>query len=425
MSLPTYLESPLALDSVGAPGHAAGGLEAVGVEVLPPASLSSATAHTGSQGARVKGTLGNHWLHCEDDSGSFYFNSVSQEISLEPPTESAKGASSVSGPLAFADSMTNASSALGGGTIEMPSFSRPQDLRVYRQWQTGLGGNNRFLCGGRCITGPSIDNGYLVGTWFFILVPAVSHFIVCTPYLVNNSYLAEPLCTLIAFLGAIGFLLAASLTDPGIIPRLALQRAIPGLESAVAQRINMPEVEIEMDGPVPPLSQAQVDDGYKWCETCKVVRPPRASHCRDCDNCVLRFDHHCPFIGNCVGQRNYTYFTGFLISTGVLGIGVTVDVVLYYIGTEGEHIWIHEIAPLVFFIVFAFICEVLVFFVIGLGVFHAVLICRGHTTRELLRSTGTGGGCTLLQRRARPLVPRRALLDRDMLLQRLSNAHDV
>nr|CBN81968.1 Probable palmitoyltransferase ZDHHC23 [Dicentrarchus labrax] len=45
-----------------------------------------------------------------------------------------------------------------------------------------------------------------------------------------------------------------------------------------------------------------------WCPVCRVVRPPRAGHCRICGVCVLRLDHHCVWINSCVGQANHRSF---------------------------------------------------------------------------------------------------------------------
>jgi len=45
-----------------------------------------------------------------------------------------------------------------------------------------------------------------------------------------------------------------------------------------------------------------------FCEQCKHPRPERSHHCKVCDCCVLRMDHHCPLIGNCVGWRNHKYY---------------------------------------------------------------------------------------------------------------------
>ena len=56
------------------------------------------------------------------------------------------------------------------------------------------------------------------------------------------------------------------------------------------------------------------------CITCKIIRPPGASHCSICDNCVLDFDHHCAFVSNCIGKRNHKTFFLFLIFGSIFAI---------------------------------------------------------------------------------------------------------
>ena len=51
----------------------------------------------------------------------------------------------------------------------------------------------------------------------------------------------------------------------------------------------------------------------KLCSTCHFFRGINVSHCKKCDNCVENFDHHCPWLGNCIGKNNYRYFFIFLI----------------------------------------------------------------------------------------------------------------
>ena len=56
----------------------------------------------------------------------------------------------------------------------------------------------------------------------------------------------------------------------------------------------------------------------KWCSTCEIRRPPGCSHCSHCDSCVRGFDHHCHWVGNCIGSRSHRCFLTFLLATSWL-----------------------------------------------------------------------------------------------------------
>ncbi|XP_033104684.1 probable protein S-acyltransferase 23 isoform X2 [Anneissia japonica] len=58
----------------------------------------------------------------------------------------------------------------------------------------------------------------------------------------------------------------------------------------------------------------------RLCHTCRLVKPMRAKHCRICNRCVQHFDHHCPYVYNCVGYKNRTYFVGFTSCVSLLAM---------------------------------------------------------------------------------------------------------
>ncbi|XP_050242552.1 probable protein S-acyltransferase 16 isoform X1 [Quercus robur] len=71
-----------------------------------------------------------------------------------------------------------------------------------------------------------------------------------------------------------------------------------------------PDIE-DTENPIHEIKRKSGD--LRYCQKCSHYKPPRAHHCRVCKRCVLRMDHHCIWINNCVGHANYKVFFIFIV----------------------------------------------------------------------------------------------------------------
>jgi len=120
-------------------------------------------------------------------------------------------------------------------------------------------------------------------TWFVYFWPYVNTLSVQVPFSITTA-------------GLMYYFYKAWRTDPGVI-----------------KTSREDKIQVILD-----LSERQSLDFAQFCATCIIQKPLRSKHCSVCNRCVSKFDHHCPWVDNCVGARNHKYFVGYL--TFLLGM---------------------------------------------------------------------------------------------------------
>lgn len=139
-------------------------------------------------------------------------------------------------------------------------------------------------------------------------------------------------------------------------------------------------------------------------------KPERTHHCSVCKICVIKFDHHCPWLNQCVGLENERYFLLFLtyLVTGCVIVitcgwqefyGAAKLLVSYDV--EGRTLF-GEMLPLPVpraFVLMTYVLSCVMGFALALmGGGHAIMVSKGQTSVE---STDAPHYVQLARRRGR------------------------
>ncbi|KAK6236126.1 hypothetical protein SCA6_011463 [Theobroma cacao] len=252
----------------------------------------------------------------------------------------------------------------------------------HRQVAFFLGNARRLLekrCDGNSRLGRLSKLGLAPILWCIILLLLVTY--------TQSVIMASNLPKLTAGFGLLAWL-GVFLASAGLVLFYRCSSKDPGyIRMNVHDPQNMkddePLLKIEINNPA-----LLAGNWSQLCATCKIVRPLRAKHCSTCDRCVEQFDHHCPWVSNCVGKKNKWDFFLFLVlevSAMLITGGVTITRILTDPTAPSSflpwmnHAGTHHIGAISFLIVDFF----LFFGVAVLTVVQASQISRNITTNEM------------------------------------------
>ncbi|XP_072492322.1 palmitoyltransferase ZDHHC7 [Notamacropus eugenii] len=128
---------------------------------------------------------------------------------------------------------------------------------------------------------------------------------------------------------------------------------------------------------------------YK-CPKCCCVKPERAHHCSICKRCIRKMDHHCPWVNNCVGEKNQRFFVLF---TMYIALSSAHALILcgfqFFSCVRGQWTECSDFSPPVTVILLIFLClEGLLFLTFTAVMFGTQIhsICNDETEIERLKS---------------------------------------
>ncbi|XP_054695027.1 palmitoyltransferase ZDHHC15 isoform X3 [Grus americana] len=120
--------------------------------------------------------------------------------------------------------------------------------------------------------------------------------------------------------------------------------------------------------------------GVRFCDRCQLIKPDRCHHCSVCAICVLKMDHHCPWVNNCIGFSNYKFFLLFLAYSLLYCLYIAATVFKYFI-----KYWTGELTNgrskfhVLFLLFVAVMFFVSLMFLFG---YHCWLVSRNRSTLE-------------------------------------------